>query len=66
MIVKNYFMVTGKSAPKTSSFKGIVNAETIFGSRSLFNYHDRKDATVDSNHVVGESLFEIKRDRKTV
>lgn len=60
MIVKNYFMVTGKSAPKTSSFKGIVNAETIFGSRSLFNYHDRKDATVDSNHVVGESLFEIK------
>lgn len=60
MIVKNYFMVTGKSAPKTSSFKGIVSAETIFGSRSLFNYHDRKDATIDSNHVAGESLFEIK------
>lgn len=60
MIVKNYFMVTGMSAPKTSSFKGTVNAETIFGSRSLFNYHDRKEATVDSNHVVGESLYEIK------
>lgn len=60
MIVKNYFMVTGKPAPKTSSFKGVVNAETIFGSRSLFNYHDRKDATESSNLVDGPSLFEVK------
>lgn len=57
-------MIVGSRAPKVSSFRGIVNAESIFGTRSLFNYHDRNDATVDSNRVSGETLFEIKTAKK--
>ena len=47
-----------------SSFRGIVTADAIFGARSLFNYHDRADATIDSNRMSGETLFEIKSAKK--
>ena len=57
-IKKVRFFEIGKEAPKGSNFKGIVSAETIFGSYGYFNYtHEQNEQQNAINKDEG-SIFE--------
>ena len=43
-ILKSTFLEYGKPAPKNSSFRGIINENTVFGDHGLKAYYARKDA----------------------
>lgn len=47
-ILRSTFLEYGKLAPKNSSFKGIIDTDSIFGDHGLKEYLARKEAIINS------------------
>lgn len=66
IFVKSNFKIIGKKATKNSKFKGIITADSIFGSgKSYFNYSTRKEAKISKENQEileeeNENLDEMK------